>query len=435
MLLSATHTKVNKIKPHLRLAVLLTAIYLLTGIIWILLSDTMVMQIARNNSELFNQLQNKKGIAFVILSGTLIFFITYALSKRLQKKEQQKFSLEQKIHALNNANPGGIIDYNILTDELLMNDKMNFFYPNPNNHKERFLTTLLQRIHANDRQRVQEEYKNAVASTNSTLTTEYKLLGTDNNYYNVMCTLFLIRNEAGKLERLIGEVQNITQLRNLQSEYFSQQLKHKQRLATTIIKAQENERNRWAQELHDNISQILTVINLYLSNHQLKEEKNIQIVEQAKSLVSEVQQEIRLLSSSMKPPSFALTTLEQSLNRLIADISRVKNISFNFHSTDFDESLLTDEQKLMTYRIVQEQLNNIIKYAEATHIEIALFLNKEESVANIVLTDNGKGFDKNKLKTGLGFRNIQSRLQLYNGQMNIESSPGNGCTLSVNFQL
>jgi two-component system, NarL family, sensor histidine kinase UhpB len=428
-------TNVTKIKPHLRLAIILTAVYLLAGIAWILLSDTMVMQIARNNSELFNQLQNKKGIAFVVLSGMLIFFITYALSKRIQKKEQQKFSLEQKIHALNNANPGGIIDYNILTGELLMNEKMNFFYPTANKKQLDFLTTFLQRIHANDRQRIQAEYEAAVASTNSTLTTEFKLLGTDNNYYTVISTLFLIRNEEGKLERLIGEIQNITQLRNLQSEYFSQQLKHKHRLASTIIKAQENERNRWAQELHDNVSQILTVINLYLSNHQLKEEKNIQMIEQAKCLVNEVQQEIRLLSSSIKPPSFALTTLEQSLNRLIADISRVKNISFNFNSSDFDETLLTDEQKLMAYRIVQEQLNNIIKYADATHIEIALYFNKEESIANIILTDNGKGFDKNKLKTGLGFRNIQSRLQLYNGQMEIESTPGNGCTLAVNFQV
>lgn len=425
----------KKIKPHLRLAVILTAVYLLTGIIWILLSDTMVMQIARNNSELLYQLQNKKGIAFVILSGLLIFLITYALSKRIQKREQQKFSLEQKIHALNNANPGGIIDYNLSTGELLMNDKMNFFYPVNDDKHRYFLTTFLQRIHINDRQRIQAEYEAAATGNDTTLTTEFKLLGTDNNYYTVMSTLFLIRNSEGKLERLIGEVQNITQLRNLQAEYFSQQLKHKQRLATTIIKAQENERNRWAQELHDNVSQILTVINLYLSNHQLTEEKNIQIVEQAKSLVNEVQQEIRLLSSSMKPPSFTITTLEQSLNRLIADIGRVKNLGFNFHFADFDEALLTDEQKLMAYRIVQEQLNNIIKYAEATHIEINIYLNKEESVAYIVITDNGKGFDKNKLKTGLGFRNIQSRLQLYNGQMDIESTPGNGCTLAVNFQV
>ncbi len=428
-------TIIKKIKPHLQLAFILTAIYLLTGIIWILLSDTMVMQIARNNSELLYQLQNKKGIAFVVLSGLLIFVITYALSKRIQKKEEQKFSLEQKIHALNNANPGGIIDYNVLTGELLMNDKMKFFYPANDDRHRYFLTTFLQRIHITDRQRAQAEYEAAVTATNTTLTTEFKLLGTDNNYYTVMSTLFLIRNEEGKLERLIGEVQNITQLRNLQAEYFSQQLKHKQRLATTIIKAQENERNRWAQELHDNVSQILTVINLYLSNHQLTEEKNIQIVEQAKSLVNEVQQEIRLLSSSMKPPSFSLTTLEQSLNRLIADISRVKNIGFDFHCADFDESLLTDEQKLMAYRIVQEQLNNIIKYAEATHIEIDIYFNKEESTAHIVITDNGKGFDKNKLKTGLGFRNIQSRLQLYNGRMDIESAPGSGCTLAVNFQV
>lgn len=204
-------------------------------------------------------------------------------------------------------------------------------------------------------------------------------------------------------------------------------------MASTIIKAQENERNRWAQELHDNVSQLLTVVNLYLSNTQVSHEKNIAMISQAKQIVTEAQQEIRMLSATIKPPQFALMTLQQSVEKLIADIIRVKNIMIHLTSNDFHESELKDEQMLMIYRIVQEQLNNILKYAEASQIDITLKTKNDH--VYIVIHDNGKGFDKKQVKGGLGFRNIQSRLQLYNGHMDVTTSPGKGCTLAVSFPV
>ena len=234
-------------------------------------------------------------------------------------------------------------------------------------------------------------------------------------------------------DRLIGEIQDITQLRNLQADYFNQRLKHKQHLASTIIKAQENERNRWAEELHDNVSQLLTVVNLYLSNTVVTKEKNISMISQAKQIVSEAQQEIRMLSATIKPPQFSLMTLQQSIEKLIADINRVKNTTIQFSSADFNESELKDEQMLMIYRIVQEQLNNILKYAEAKQIDIKLQTINEQ--VHLSIHDDGIGFDKKQMKAGLGFRNMQSRLQLYNGHMELSSSPGKGCHLSISFPV
>lgn len=411
----------------------ITFVYLVTGIGWILWSDTLVMHIAGNNNALLLELQSKKGIAYVLLSGILLFVISHSLYKRLQKTDKQKNSLQQKIEALNSTNPGGMIDYDLLTNEVQMNEKMTFFAPHKELAANSFLEVLFNRIHSSDKERVRAEYANAVSSSAKTLTTEFKLLGSDNNYYTVICTLFLIRNEATILERIIGEIRDITQLRNLQAEYYNQQLKHKHRLAATIIKAQENERNRWAEELHDNISQMLTVVNLYLSNTHVQMDNNVNMIDQAKKFINEVQQEIRLLSSSIKPPSFHSTTLKQSVTRLMADIRRIKNIEFGFTEDPSAETDLNDEQKLMAYRVIQEQLNNIIKYANASKIEINVWC--ENNAAHISIEDNGNGFDTNKIRSGLGFRNIQSRLQLYNGNMHINSSPGKGCLLTVSFQL
>ena len=87
----------------------------------------------------------------------------------------------------------------------------------------------------------------------------------------------------------------------------------------------------------------------------------------------------------------------------------------------------------MIYRVVQEQLNNIIKYAQASFIEI--FIRSSELNVQIEIRDNGKGFDTGKRKTGIGLRNIRSRLQVYSGSLSIESAPGSGCTLIAGFSL
>ncbi|HLP35616.1 sensor histidine kinase [Lacibacter sp.] len=415
-------------------ALLITGIYLTISIIWILWSDALAEKLAHNNSALLVELQNQKGIAFVLLSSLLLFMISHSLYKRLRHSNKSKTTLEQKFEALNVAARGGMIDYDTETKTAIINEKMSFFMPGGRQRIENFFQRFLERIHKADIARVRSEFEMANETGQNVWTTEYRLLGVDGIYYSVLSSLFLIRDtETNKTHRLIGEIQDITQLRNLQAEYYNQQLKHKQRLASTIIKAQENERNRWAEELHDNVSQLLTVVNLYLSNTEVIKEKNISMISKAKQMVTEAQQEIRMLSATIKPPQFSLMTLQQSIEKLIADINRVKNISIVLITTDFNESELKDEQLLMIYRIVQEQLNNIIKYAEATQIKITLQTKNDE--VGIVIYDDGNGFDKNQMKTGLGFRNIQSRLQLYNGQMDVESAAGKGCKLSVSFHI
>ena len=414
-------------------AIILTAAYLVLSVLWILWSDTLVTQIAQNNNDLLEQLQNKKGVAFVMLSGFLLFLVSHCLHIRLRKIDKQRCSLEQKIDALNMASRGGMIDYNIETRTAQINNKMKFFFPSLTENVPDFLLLFLERIHKNDRSRVRSEFDAAIKSMQDVWTTEYQVLGCDSKYYTVISSVFLIRNDQGRIDRIIGEIQDISQLRNLQAEYYSQQLKHKQRLASTIVKAEENERNRWAQELHDNISQILTVINLYLSNTKVKLDNNVVMIDEAKKMVNEVQQEIRLLSATMKPPVFSLMTLEQSIERLFSNINRIKKINFSFTTNELDDTKLNDEQKLMIYRVVQEQLNNILKYAEASNVMINLY-SKQEMV-HIEMTDDGHGFESTNVKTGLGLRNIQSRLLIYNGQMNLESAPGKGCTLTAAFHL
>ena len=90
---------------------------------------------------------------------------------------------------------------------------------------------------------------------------------------------------------------------------------------------------------------------------------------------------------------------------------------------------LDDKCKLTVYRIIQEQVNNIIKYSRAKQVNI--LLGSTASGIKIKIEDDGVGFDSSKKSKGIGFRNIESRINLYGGNMEISSSAGNGCTLEV----
>ena len=410
----------------------LTLVYLILSIIWILLGDWAVYTFVNDNHNLLQKMQSSKGILFVFLSAAILYFLSNKFYNDLKFSNQKNEMLEQSFAALNEAARGGIIDLNLITETATINEKMKFFLPSSSSLVDNFLNRYYDRIHPGDKERVLQEYTDILKSQNDIWKTEYSILAGDNNYYQVVNSIYIIHDkETNRAIQLIGEIQDISKLKTLQAEYYDQQLKHKQRLASSIIKAQENERNRWAEELHDNVSQLLSVANLYLSSIELKQEENISLLVKAKEMVTESQQEIRLLSSSIKPPVFSFMTLSQSLDHLIADIIRVKKIRFHLNNSDLDESVLDDQHKLLIYRVVQEQLNNIIKYAEAAEIKITV--SNDDDIVHIRITDDGKGFDTKETQTGLGLRNIQTRLQLHKGQMKIESSPGNGCKLSVSF--
>lgn len=418
----------------LKPVVYLTATYLILSILWILLSDSLAIKLTGKNTAALYQLQQAKGIFFVVLSGMVLFFLSRKFYRNLANSFLQRESLEQKFFALNEAAKEGIFDLNLKNMTAHINNKMKLFIPVSSDTIDDFWHAYKKRIHPDDIPQLTKEYRESVKSGKTVWQTECRLLGLDNKYYTVISSVYLLRTPAtGKLSRLIGTILDISELRNLQAEQYEQLLKHKQELTTSIIRAQENERNRWAEELHDNVCQILTVTKLYLGEMGNRPDAITRLLPETKKLVSDAMTEIRQLSATIKPPSFSKMTLRESLQRLTADINRVKEISFNFEFESLNETKLDDEQKLLAYRVVQEQLNNIIKYADAKKVDISLRHDKEK--LSIKVRDDGMGFDTTRMKTGLGFRNMQSRLQIYKGDMTIHSSIGKGCTLSAAFAV
>lgn len=143
-------------------------------------------------------------------------------------------------------------------------------------------------------------------------------------------------------------------------------------------------------------------------------------------------EEIRKLSREMIAPQMDGETLSDYINKIIADIEFTTELKIKF-THDIQIELLSPGKKLTLYRIVQEQTKNIIKYSKAK--EAKILLNCSNSIATMIITDNGVGFDPRKASNGVGLRSIKDRVKFYDGNTAIESVPGEGTCLTVNIPI
>jgi two-component system sensor histidine kinase UhpB len=241
------------------------------------------------------------------------------------------------------------------------------------------------------------------------------------------------RNVEGELTRLLGVMQDITEKKRLEKELADQAL-YQQRLITEVtIQAQEKERNELGRELHDNINQILATVKMFLGIAVENENKKDELINKSIQNVNYAITEIRKLSRSLVAPSLgdiglidALTDLVQELN---ADVSPKAQL---ITATD-KEKVIDKNMELMLYRIAQEQLNNIRKYANAKNAVITLRTEMDNLLFSIA--DDGIGFNPGQKAKGIGLKNISSRVDFYKGKMNIVSAPGEGCKLEISIPL
>ena len=226
--------------------------------------------------------------------------------------------------------------------------------------------------------------------------------------FSFLITLFLLHRRRAS-DRLLEEKDRYERL-----------------LVEQMISVQEREREWIGRELHDNVSQVLTTVKLYLE--MTISQQVDPLIPKSIQLINSSIIEIRNLSHQLSAPTLGTRSLVDSINTLIEMVGRGTNIIFEFDYSRYHSQLIMD-QKLALYRILQEQINNILKHAAATKVWISLF----QSGNNVMLTvrDNGKGFD-NRLKTGgMGLNNIISRVKVLGGTVQIETAPQKGCFLRV----
>ena len=224
---------------------------------------------------------------------------------------------------------------------------------------------------------------------------------------------------------------DVTAKLKAESELMSYRI-HQQKLITeTTIQVQEKEREEIGRELHDNINQLLAAAKMQLELGMKKQETMEPLIKSSQNINLAIQ-EIRQLSQTLVAPSLDNTTLSESLQE-IADNMGGSALKVEVNTENYNDEKIGDDIKLMFYRIVQEQLNNILKHSQAANVSIDITMSAENMI--LTIQDDGIGFDLNRIRGGIGLRNITNRAKFYNGAAKINSSPGKGCELEVIIPL
>jgi PAS domain S-box-containing protein len=226
---------------------------------------------------------------------------------------------------------------------------------------------------------------------------------------------------------------DISEIRRLEEERMKNKTDEQNKITQAILNTQESERNFIAQELHDNVNQILAGTNLILSIAKNYPEKSKEHIESSMNNILEAIEENRKIAHKLITPDFETIRLIEQIESLAGNMFKTAGIDVYIDTSQFRENLLNDKLKLSIYRIAQEQCTNIAKYAHATMVNISLEINA--GIFKMIIEDNGKGMEKEKKKTGIGLKNIRARLYIYNGEATIKSSPGQGFSLEIKIPL
>ena len=206
-------------------------------------------------------------------------------------------------------------------------------------------------------------------------------------------------------------------------------------ITRAIIKAQEDERYEIGAELHDNVCQLLATSQMSLKMlRQSLNECNLPLYNQTNEYITLATQEIRNLSHQLAPAFVNNSTLEEAFEILLgaSNVEERYNIALYFDK-NFEKADVDKELQLNLYRILQEQIRNILKYASGSNIEVDVLVNRNKLKMRI--SDNGVGFNVGQVKGGIGLSNMKRRVELFSGRFEIFSSPGNGCEIIIDIPL
>ncbi len=355
----------------------------------------------------------------------------------VNKKAEEMIRLSnERFQLISRAANDAIWDWDIAVNRIYWGEGFHSLFNYEPGYRENSIQFWEEQIHEEDRETVLKSLHDFLKNkTGRVWSHEYRFRKSDGNFVLVLDRGFLIYNQDGSISRMVGSMQDITEKREMEKQLLKQQFSRQQIIAQAVVDAQEKERADIGKELHDNVNQILSTARLFLDLARSDENDRINLIKRSTSNISDAINEIRNISRSLVPGSIGDLGIIESIKDLVETVKATRKLSVEFYHEGDADKILDDKQKLMLFRIIQEQVNNVLKHAEARNLVIELVV-YEEGI-DLTISDNGIGFEPEKIKNkkGVGLYNISSRAELFNGKVNIVTSPGNGCKMNIHVPI
>lgn len=349
----------------------------------------------------------------------------------------EKYTAERKLQETNErllllsrAASNAIWEWDMQTGQLFRNEAL-LAMIGFHTDKPRGLSWWLRRIHPDDRIRVGDTVRRSTEQGLYSWEGEYRFKCADGEYKHMRDKGFIVY-ESGLPVKMIGSLQDVSIIKQLESMLVEERLKRHRDVSELVIQAQEKERTQIGHELHDNVNQILSSAKLFFEmlhagdpDQEVYRKKGIEYI----SLAVE---EIRKLSRELVAPSLKEKELIRCISQLLDDTRLASQLDIRFTHDD-QSNCLTEGKKVTLFRILQEQLKNILRHSEARRVDIRIECRDQQFF--MVIKDDGIGFDANQTFRGIGLNNIFERVRFYDGNADITTGAGKGCTLTVQIPV
>jgi PAS domain S-box-containing protein len=381
--------------------------------------------------------RDRAGKAIRMIGATQDVSRLLELEKKLEQEMVSKGELftayKESFKLIFNSSSDVLFDADLVTNEIIVSDgyEKEFGYKITSNMTQ--AKDWMIHIHPDDKEMLMEDYRRMLASEKTEWKYSYRFLRADNSVANILSSRIILRNPDGRAYRMIGSMHDISKQKVLEERLLQEvKLKEKQ-IAEATEDARETARSDIGKELHDNVNQLLGASKLYLEMAKQGGADSEMYINRSSLYTLSAIEEIRKLSKGLTTDIIKNLGLCEAIDNMARDTMQINPVKISCVLKSFKEKSVNDKFKLNIFRIVQEQLNNILKHAKATEVRLSLVQTKNSIMLSI--SDNGIGFDTGQKRKGIGIANIKSRATSYNGTADFVSQPGHGCVLTVTFPI
>jgi PAS domain S-box-containing protein len=373
--------------------------------------------------------------------GNVIGVIGFSIdiTQRMAAVEALRQSEARLAEAQNIAHLGNW-EWDIQKDQAFWSDELFRIFHLPPclrglNHEE-----FLQYVHPEDREMVRETFA-ATLALRRPHGIDFRIVLDDGTIRFLRAETRVHCDNDGSLVKLLGIMQNITDRKHVE-EKLRESHQNMRYLASQLLSAQETERQRISRDLHDDLGQSLMALKMQLRAIGKKLPPDLQRpkadITAAGNYVDEIVENVRRLSRALRPAVIEDFGLPVALKYLSEEFSKQHEIKVFLDLEDIKD-LISPEAQIIIYRIFQESLTNIGKYARAAQVNLSI--SKGEGLLLFSIQDNGVGFDlsqvlgQDALHRGVGLAAMEERMRMLGGSLEITSRPGDGTRIFFTIPL
>ena len=355
------------------------------------------------------------------------------LNDEITAKEKLLIDNDKRFNLIFNSSSDVLYDSDLETGSVIISDAYEKEYGYKIKSHMTPMADWIEHIHPEDKEATYLDFQRMLASDDMEWKCNYRFLRASGIVANVLSKAIILRNQEGKAYRILGYMRDNSKQKVLE-ERLDQDIKLKEKqIEDAMREAKETERSEIGKELHDNVNQLLGASKLYLEMAKGGGKESEMYLKRSTEYTLDAIEEIRKLSKGLTTDLIKNLGLAESIENICRDTMETNPVKITYTFDTFIEESVGDKFKLNVFRIVQEQLNNILKHAKSTEVNINLSQNKKSVI--LTISDNGLGFDTTKKCSGIGLSNIKSRAASYKGTADIVSQPGRGCVLITTFPV